>query len=357
MGMHYTSVPNIMKVIEPLFLNELYEEFDNGKHQPQKLNNLLYRLSRIKIFDPACGSGNFLIIAYKELRQLEIKIIQRLEFLQQATSGFEEKQLALIPKAQQTLAAMFQKQLFSNIQLNQFYGIELDDFAHEVATLSLWLAQHQMNMQFKEVLGQGNPTLPLRESGNITHGNATRLNWEEVCPKRDGDEIYILGNPPYLGSSMQSSVQKADLAAVCKGFENYKNLDYIACWFVKGAVYIAGINAKYSFVSTNSICQGEQVGLLWPYIINKNLEISFAHQSFKWSNNAKSKAAVIVVIIGVRNKSSLPKFLINNTVRQEVKSINPYLTSGNSSFVFRRASPISNFPEMVKVIIRLMMEI
>jgi hypothetical protein len=347
MGMHYTSVPNIMKVIEPLFLNELYEEFENSKNQPQKLNSLLYRLSRIKIFDPACGSGNFLIIAYKELRLLEIKIIQRLEYLQQATSGFEEKQLALIPKAQQSLAAMFQKRLFSNIQLNQFFGIELDDFAHEIGTLSPWLAQHQMNVKFKEVLGQGNPTLPLRESGNIEHGNATRVNWDMVCPKREGDEIYILGNPPYLGSSMQSAGQKADLALVCKGFENYKNLDYIACWFVKGAHYISNFNAKYSFVSTNSICQGEQVALMWPSIFNKDLEIGFANTSFKWTNNAKANAAVIVSIIGVRNISNKPKYLHHLGLSKTVGNINPYLIQGKNIVLPRRASAISAIPQML----------
>jgi len=339
-----------MKVIEPLFLNELNEEFETAKYEPKKLQKLLERLGKIKIFDPACGSGNFLIIAYKELRFLEIKILIQLQKLQQASTGFEEYQvtLDLIPKTQLTLAAQYQPTLFSRIELAQFFGIELDDFAHEIAILSLWLAQHQMNQKFKEVFCDSNPTLPLQAGGNIVHGNATRVDWEVVCPKKEGDEIYILGNPPYLGSSMQSQEQKDDMTFVFKAFENYKNLDFIAVWFLKGAEFIFKHNAQFSFVSTNSICQGEQVGLLWPYIINKNLEISFAHQSFKWSNNAKSKAAVIVVIIGVRNKSELPKFIIKNSILQEVKSINPYLTSGNSSFVFRRGNPVSDLPEMMK---------
>jgi hypothetical protein len=153
LGMHYTSVPNIMKVIEPLFLNELIEEFVNGKYEPKRLNKLLERLGKIKIFDPACGSGNFLIIAYKELRFLEIKILLQLQELQKAATGFEPYQLELIPKAQLTLAAQYQPTLFSRIELAQFFGIELDDFAHEVAILSLWLAQHQMNQKFKEVFG------------------------------------------------------------------------------------------------------------------------------------------------------------------------------------------------------------
>jgi len=347
LGMHYTSVPNIMKVIEPLFLNELYEEFDNNKNQPQKLENLLYRLSRLKIFDPACGSGNFLIIAYKELRFMEIKIIQRLEQLNQAVTGFEEKQLALIPKAQQSLAAMYQRKLFSNIQLTQFYGIELDDFAHEVAMLSLWLAQHQMNMKFKEEFGQSNPTLPLKDGGNITHGNAAILNWETICSKKQGDEIFILGNPPYLGSSLQSAEQKADMALVFKGFKNYKNLDYIACWFIKAANYITNYNGRYAFVSTNSICQGEQVSLIWPYLYKKNLECSFAYTSFKWTNNAKANAAVIVIILGIRNNSTQePKYLFSEDRKLLVKNINPYLAVGENIIVYKRNSPLSQLPEM-----------
>lgn len=348
LGMHYTSVPNIMKVIEPLFLTELYEEFEAAKYDPRRLNKLLERIGKIKIFDPACGSGNFLIIAYKELRLLEIKILQQLQTLQQVATGFEPKQLELIPKAQLRLAAGYQHTLFTRVELHNFYGIEIDDFAHEVAILSLWLAQHQMNMKFKEVFGTGNPTLPLKEGGHIVQGNATRVDWEIVCPKKEGDEIYVLGNPPYLGSSMQSKEQKYDMDLVCKGFENYKNLDYIAAWFVKGANFIQNANSKFAFVSTNSICQGEQVGLLWPFIFNKNIEVSFANQSFKWTNNAKSKAAVIVVIIGLRNASYSNKYLINNNLKQVVKNINPYLTSGTSSFLYRRSTPLSNFPNMVK---------
>jgi len=344
LGMHYTSVPNIMKVIEPLFLNELYEEFESNKNQPQKLDNLLLRLSKLKIFDPACGSGNFLIIAYKELRFLEIKIIQRLEQLQQAVTGFEEKQLALIPKAQQSLAAMYQRKLFSNIQLTQFYGIELDDFAHEVAMLSLWLAQHQMNMKFKEEFGQSNPTLPLKDGGNITHGNAARLNWELICPKKEGEETYILGNPPYLGFSIQNKPQKDDILEV---FGNKVKLDYISCWFILAANYIINKNSKFAFVTTNSICQGEQVVLLWPSITKKNLEIGFAYPSFKWENNAKGNAAVVCAIIGVRNKSNEKKYLFIEDRIVEAKNINSYLTIGDNLIIERRSKPISKVPEMI----------
>ncbi len=213
LGMHYTSVPNIMKVIQPLFLDELYEEFEKAKNSPTALNKLLNRIANIRIFDPACGSGNFLIIAYKQLRLLEIKILTQLKNLHNNTdvrTGFEENQTALFSKPQLTLAdnkskTGYQAVLFSRIELNHFYGIELDDFAHEIAKLSLWLAQHQMNMEFNSLLGATNPSLPLSDAGQITQGNATRLNWEIICPKPKVGEVFILGNPPYLGYSVQTN--------------------------------------------------------------------------------------------------------------------------------------------------------
>ena len=349
LGAHYTSVPNIMKVMEPLFLNDLNEEFENGKFEPKKLNKLLERLSKLKIFDPACGSGNFLIIAYKELRLLEIKILKQLQELQQAATGFEDYQatLDLIPKAQQTLAAQYQHSLFSRIELAQFFGIEIDDFAHEIAILSLWLAQHQMNQKFKAVFGASNPTLPLQAGGNIVHGNATRVDWEVVCPKKQEDEIYILGNPPYLGSSMQNTIQKSDMALVFYGFKNYKNLDYICAWFIKGSKYIENYNSKFAFVSTNSICQGEQVALLWPNIFNKNLEIDFAHTSFKWNNNAKANAGVTVIIVGVRNNNKSAKHLYTDNRRYIVNNINAYLANAQNIIVEKRTKHISSLPQMV----------
>ncbi|PZX20120.1 type II restriction/modification system DNA methylase subunit YeeA [Breznakibacter xylanolyticus] len=322
LGQHYTSVPNIMKVIEPLFLNDLYEEFEkalqtqNAASRLKLLNALLLRISKIKIFDPACGSGNFLIIAYKELRRLEMKILKELGIL-----------------------------AFSNIHLSNFYGIEIDDFAHEIAKLALWLAEHQMNVEFYNQFGRTNPTLPLRDAGNIALGNACRLDWEQVCPKQEGDEIYILGNPPYLGSRNQNELQKND--SKLNFSKDYKSLDYIANWFYKSSNYIDGIDAQYAFVSTNSICQGEQVALLWPRLLKEKKEICFAFQSFKWENNAKSQAAVMVVIIGVRNKSSKQKYLFaqNNIITTKV--INPYLSTGSSVFITRHSSPISNLPALV----------
>lgn len=325
MGMHYTSVPNIMKVIEPLFLNELYEAFNDSKGNIKKLNELLKRLWNIKIFDPACGSGNFLIISYKELRKLEMLIFQEIDKI----SGTYTNQ-------------------FTGITLNNFFGIELDDFAHEVAILSLWLAEHQMNVEFTKQFGRSQPSLPLKQTGNIIQGNACRVDWEMVCPKNENDEIYILGNPPYIGSSMQKAIQKLDMEIVFNGFDNYKNLDYIASWFIKGANYIRNFKAQVAFVSTNSICQGEQVALLWPSIFDKKIEIGFAHTSFKWTNNAKSNAAVIVVIVGLRNVCNNAKYLFRDNIEIKVNNINAYLTPSSNIILDRRSNSISKFPELVR---------
>ena len=338
LGMHYTSVPNIEKVIRPLFLDALEEEFEaacaearekmgkkiNHDRASQRLRNLLTRLSQIKFFDPACGSGNFLIISYKRLRELEIRIWKALRDI---------ANVAILP--------------FPNITLTQFYGIELDEYACDTATLSLWLAEHQMNVTFREELYVFPETLPLKPSGHIVCGNACRLDWNTVCPHTSEDEVYIMGNPPYLGSSMQDENQKEDLEVVCGHFKNYKNLDYIASWFYKGAKYISGYNAKCAFVSTNSICQGDSVALLWPNIFAKNVEIDFAYQSFKWSNNAKAKAAVIVVIIGLANRSKENKKLVSKNSIQSCEHINGYLLAAPEIIIERRKNPISNLPKMV----------
>ncbi|MDX9883911.1 MAG: class I SAM-dependent DNA methyltransferase [Prolixibacteraceae bacterium] len=324
LGMHYTSVPNIMKVIEPLFLNDLYEEFEAAKGNIKKLNNLLQRIWKIKLFDPACGSGNFLIIAYKELRRLEMKIFKEIDL----TNQFHSNQ-------------------FSGISLGNFYGIELDDFAHEVATLSLWLAEHQMNREFFAAFGRTKPALPLKETGNIVQGNACRIDWEEVCPKHEGDEIYIMGNPSYLGARLQSEDQKADMAYVFDKIKGFNNLDYIACWFYKGSNYILGSNVKFAIVSTNSICQGEQVPILWPNILSDKIEIGFAYKSFLWSNNAKDKAAVFCSIISLQNKSNHDKFIYHKGLRKKTNHINAYLIDSKPIYITKRNTQLSNLPEMV----------
>lgn len=333
MGQHYTSVPNIMKVIEPLFLNDLYEELDKHQNNQKKLLELQQRIGKIKIFDPACGSGNFLIIAYKELRKLEMEILKRLQEL-----GFEKS------------GQMFKP--FSVIQLSQFYGIEIDDFAHEVAILSLWLTEHQMNVAFKDEFGESLPSLPLKNGGNIVCGNATRIDWEQICIR--DTEVFVLGNPPYHGKKEQTSEQKNDLAFVCSNLSSFKNLDFISCWFIKASEYIEDKSCiKAAFVSTNSITQGEQVGLLWPSIFHRNIEISFAHTSFMWKNNAKKNAGVAVVIIGLqvasneRNNKSIYISSKQGITKKITDKINPYLVAGNDVIAVKRNKPISSLPEMV----------
>lgn len=290
------------------------------KTQLEKLNRLHDRISKIKIFDPACGSGNFLIIAYKELRNLEIEIIKKFNQLDGISSL---------------------------IHLHNFYGIEIDDFAHEIAKLSLWLAEHQMNMKFKNEFGFCAPALPLKDSGNIVCANACRINWDEVCPKTTDDEIYVLGNPPYIGTRNQDKHHKVDMEMVFDGIKNYKNLDYIAAWFYKGSKYINGNNIKLAFVSTNSICQGDQVSLLWTLIFKINIEISFAYNSFKWLNNAKNNAGVTVVIIGLQNIENSNKILFtSDSNRLQVNQINAYLAPASNIIVSATNSSISKFPKM-----------
>jgi len=321
LGQHFTSVPNIMKVIEPLFLSDLKEEFENSRGNNSKLKQLLHRLKNIKIFDPACGSGNFLIIAYKELRRLEMEIFK------------EMGSLAL-----------------SEISLDQFYGIELDDFAYEIAILALWLTKHQMNVEFFKEFGRTNPTLPLKDAGNIVQGNACRLDWEEVCPKSENDEIYILGNPPYIGSKLQNPEQKSDLSSVFFDWKNFKKLDYVTCWFKLSIDYMKTLDfCSSAFVSTNSINMGEQVSIFWPYLFENNQEIFFTHPSFKWSNNATNAAGVTVVIIGIRKiKKTGNKYIFQGKIKNQVNNISPYLTEGNNLIIKPRREPMSNLPEMIR---------
>ncbi|MFA5688324.1 MAG: DNA methyltransferase [Kiritimatiellales bacterium] len=318
LGQHYTSVTNIMKVIEPLFLNDFREELKQAKNLNQKnvrakaLHKLHDRMANVKIFDPACGSGNFLIIAYKELRKLEMELFE-------ALNAFP----------------------VSRITVDQFYGIEISDFACETAMLSLWLAEHQMNLEYQKRFKQSLTSLPLKEGAHIVCGNACRIDWETVCSKNKDDEIYILGNPPYLGARQQSKDQKVDMASVFGKMQGVNSLDYIACWFCKAAQYIRGVNAQFAFVSTNSLTQGEQVALLWPNILRTDLEIGFAHHSFKWTNNAKGSAGVICVVVGVRNICSKKKILYKKGIAEAVENINAYLANAGDLYVTSRRTPVS----------------
>lgn len=326
MGQHYTSVPNIMKVIEPLFLNDLYEELEKNQDSVNKLLKLQQRLGQLKIFDPACGSGNFLIIAYKELRKFEMELLKRIQELELEKTG------------------QFSKP-FSVIQVSQFYGIEIDDFAHEIAILSLWLAEHQMNIMFKDEFGAFLPSLPLKQAGQIIQGNSLSKNWINVCG--DDGEIYILGNPPYLGARLQTTAQKNDVKSLFGSLKGSNNLDYISCWFKKGVEMISASKAKLAFVTTNSITQGEQVSVLWPKLLQNSIEISFAYTSFKWSNNARSNAGVTVAIIGMASSENIKnKYLISDEVIETVDHINPYLINLPNIFIEKKSKPISNIPKM-----------
>lgn len=325
MGMHYTSVPNIMKALQPLFLDSLEEEFETSRGSETKLTRLLARLSRIRVFDPACGSGNFLIIAYRELRKIESRVFSRLRELGSSA----------IP--------------MTGINLNQFYGVELADFAAETAKLSLWIAEYQINEQVKEQFGIAPPALPLRDSGTIVHRNALRIDWLTVCPAGQGLETYVVGNPPYLGSSNQDEAQKSDMDLIFAGHtDNYRNLDYVAAWYLKAAEYAHHTAAQSAFVATNSLCQGEMVSMLWPLIFRRGMEIGFAHQAFKWRNNASAVAGVTCVIVGIRQRSTAKKTLYSAELSRVVRNISPYLIEMDDTIIGKEGQPINGLPKMDK---------
>ena len=351
-GMHYTSVPNIMKVINPLFLDELRGEYNKlNEFYEQKLqmknigalsvkqfyedlkpvikkgDALLKRMSRMKFFDPACGSGNFLIITYKCLRFLEMDI------------------LALQRKCTPEGEILFVDN--SVISLSQFYGIELLDFPHEVAMLSLWLAEHQMNTKLNENFGVNTKALPLKNITQIVCGNACRIDWNTVCPHTPEEEVFIFGNPPYLGTKWQSDNQKDDIDYVMPNNPLRRTLDYISCWFLIGARYIKNTKAKYAFVSTNSICQGEQVAALWPYVSELGSQIEFCHTSFRWENNAKNNAGVTCIIIGFTTQSNMEKYIYSNS-KVKANNINFYLLDAPNIFILHRSKPLSDLPVMTK---------
>ena len=358
-GMHYTSVPNIMKVINPLFLDELNEEknqiaerMDKAKKMYQvgastaqqfykqqtppiktSCTKLLKRMSQMKFFDPACGSGNFLIITYKQLRLLELDI---LKIVKECNPPGELDMLILQG---------------SVISIRQFYGIELNDFPHEIAMLSLWLAEHQMNRKLFEDFGVNTQALPLKDITQIKCANACRIDWNVVCPHTPDEEVFIFGNPPYLGSRRQDQSQKTDLGRLLH--DNFGELDYICCWFVAGGNYIRKSKAKFAFVTTNSICQGLQVSLLWPKILFGGLAIQFAYTSFKWKNNAKYNAGVTCNIVGVADEGNIKqKIIYVGEKAHKAKNISPYLIDAPTLYVegipkpLTEGIPIMNFGNM-----------
>ncbi len=325
LGMHYTSVENILKAIRPLFLEGLEQQLASAD-TVRKLERLLDRLAEVRVFDPACGSGNFLVIAYKELRRIEHAALRR------------------IAELEPHRAALFQ---FSRIDLENFYGIEIDDFAHEVAILSLWLAKHQMNREFHDLFGVEIPLIPLVEAGQVHCGNAARIDWGQVAPE---GPVFLVGNPPYQGGTLQSEYQKQDLVLAFDDRTVNKYLDYVSIWVYKAAAFIAEREgSEAALVTTNSITQGNQVGLLWPRVFDLDIEISFAHTSFKWSNAARGNAGVTCVVLGLaREGQRRGKALYSTGSRMEASQINPYLVAdGGAEIVIQAQAPISALPPMV----------
>ncbi len=350
LGMHYTSVPNILKVLNPLFLDDLRTKLEEAGDNPRMLLNLRNRMARIRVFDPACGSGNFLVIAYKEMRAIEADINKR--------RGELEKR-SVIPKT-------------------NFRGIEIRDFPAEVARLALVIAEYQCDVLYRGHKLALAEFLPLDRQNWITRGNALRLDWLSICPptgtgvrlqaedlfstpleqaqidfENEGGETYVCGNPPYKGGTKQNDEQKSDMNSVFSPHSNtYKSLDYVTGWFFKFAQYAQRSSASCAFVSTNSVVQGEQVARLWPMIFGYGQEILFAHTSFKWANLASHNAGVTVAIIGLGAKANRKAVLYENAsggtpLRREVENINPYLVPFKNLVVEPRPTAISDVAEMV----------
>jgi hypothetical protein len=349
LGMHYTSVPNILKVLNPLFLDDLRAKLAEAGDNPRTLLNLRKRMAKIRVFDPACGSGNFLVIAYKAMREIEADINER----------------------------RGESEIRSEIPLTNFRGIELRDFPAEIARLALVIAEYQCDVLYRGQKLALAEFLPLRSENWITCHNALTIDWLSVCPptgtgvklqgddlfstpldqaeiefENEGGETYICGNPPYLGSTWQSDEQKSDLKAI---FEErttaWKSLDYVAGWFMKAADYGTRTNAAAAFVATNSICQGQHVPLLWPLIFDTGHEISFAHTSFKWANLASHKAGVTVVIVGISNHPGKTRRLYSiaedaSVLIKDVDHINAYLVAGTNIVVKKSAKPLTVVSEM-----------
>lgn len=331
LGMHYTSVPNILKVLNPLFLDELRARLDEAGDNLRMLLNLRRRMSRIRVFDPACGSGNFLVIAYKQMREIEAEINKR--------RGEPDRQ--------------------SEIPLTNFRGIELRSFPAEIARLALIIAEYQCDVLHRGQKEALRDFLPLDAENWITCGNALRLDWLSICPptgtaikhqaddlfhtpldqaqidfENEGGETYICGNPPFKGARKQDSLEKEDLERVFSGVTSkWKNVDYVGAWLMKAALYNEACYAPFSFVATNSLCQGQQVPITWALLLQRGFRIRFAHTSFKWSNLAANKAGVTVVVTGVDRTQTGPRKIYTEESVREVSNINPYLTEHNISFV------------------------
>ena len=357
--MHYTSIENIHKVIDPLFMDELREEFEGIRETKQektramRLIDFQRKLGSLKFLDPACGSGNFLTETYLSLRRLENKVISILNKGEKLL-GFDE---------------------FIKVKIDQFYGIEINDFAVTVAKTALWIAESQMIQETEKILSQSIDFFPLRSNARIVEGNALRMDWASLTPtdgsaalneglfagfatELDGSEIeydYIMGNPPFVGKSYQTLEQKKDMEVVFEGIKNYGNLDFVTCWYKLACDFVQKSSIKCAFVSTNSICQGIAVPPLWNYLLKNNIQIDFAYKTFKWNSESTDKAAVHCVIIGfschtdsenLRFSNGKKIFDVEGTVTF-AKNINPYLMDAPNIIVENRLKPLSDVPEMI----------
>ena len=330
LGAHYTSETNILKLIKPLFLDDLWQEFEKVKNSKGDLNNFHKKISQLKFLDPACGCGNFLVITYRELRLLELAILRATYSTGQMVTDVKD---------------------IMWLDVDMMCGIEYEEFPARIAEVAMWLIDHQMNMAISQEFGQYFARLPLKKSAHIVHDNALQVPWQSVVPNTELS--YIIGNPPFIGSAYQNSSQKKDLEHSFLGLKSYGMLDYVAGWYIKAAQYMQGTHIKTAFVSTNSICQGEQVGILWGLLFGQyHIKIHFAHQTFRWSNEAKGNAAVHCVIIGfaafdTQNKTIFEYENINAQPHAiKAKNINPYLVEGRDIALQSITNPISNVPKM-----------
>src|SRR3989344_5232125 len=337
LGAHYTSEQNILKVINGLFLDELKKELEAAKTNHEKLGALWEKIAAITLLDPACGCGNFLVIAYRELRRVELEIIKKLY----------KDSVKKVDEGHITLPMEVDIKKLSKLSVERMYGIEIEAFPAEIAKLSLWLMDHIMNVELGTYFGKPFRKLPLTEQPHIAQGNALRMDWEAVVPK---DKLtHILGNPPFLGYKQQNEEQKLDMEAVCGDIAGTGVLDYVAGWYFKAAKLIQGTSITIAFVSTNSITQGEQVAALWrPMMEIFGIKIFFAHRTFKWTNEATGKAAVYCVIVGFGlNQADVARLYYYDDIRGEpreieAKQINPYLVDGPTVFLEKRRRPISS---------------
>lgn len=330
LGAHFTSERNILRVVKPLFLDKLHDEFSAIQSSKSALEKFRVKINRLIFLDPACGCGNFLVVTYRELRLLDIEIIRK------------------IYKGTRVLDASW----LSNVPLENFYGYEIDSTSAMIAKVALWLTEHQMNMRLESEFGKAVPTIPLDEAAVIINDNSLNMDWK---PEKRGKVFdYILGNPPFIGKQHQTIEQKKDVAKIFNGTNGTGVLDYVACWYIKSAEYMkVHPETRTALVSTNSIAQGEQPGVLWNYLFRiYKLKIQFAHQTFKWHNEAEGVAGVHCVVIGFGKENIKEKFLFEyNDIKGEpskikVRNINPYLVQGNDTTILKRRNPICNVPEI-----------